>query len=117
MLDVAPYIRGIVRHDVKRERERIKASSLLSAGGGGKPGKKRDTRSARRAEEGGDRRRRERWFTEINAVMVEGSGGGAWGDLCAEGSLVVLGVEIDEEGNVQGGMESDEDGEYELESE
>lgn len=114
MLDVAPYVRGIIRHDVKREQERIKASSLLSVGGGGKRSK-RATNSSRSAEEGGDRRRRERWFADINAALVEGSGG-RWGELDVEGGCRI-GIEVDEDGNVHGGMGSDEDGEYELESE
>lgn len=115
MLDVAPYVRGIVRHDVKREQERMKASSLLSAGGGGNRRKKRDTNASRVAVEGGDRRRKKRWFADINAVLVEGSGG-SWSEFGVEGGDGI-GIEVDEDGNVQGGMESDEDGEYELESE
>lgn len=87
MLDVAPYVRDITRYDVRREQERIK-TNLVSAGG-----KRRATRAARVAEEGGSRTRKERWFTGVNAALVEGSGGLGWG----------------------GG--GDEDGEYELESE
>lgn len=115
MLDVAPYVRAIIRYDVKREQERIKASSLLSVGGGGKMRAKRDTNSSRRAEEGGDRWRKGRWLPDINAALVEGSGG-SWSGLGVDGGGGI-GIEVDEDGNVQGGMGSDEDGEYELESE
>lgn len=114
MIDVAPYVREIVRHDVKREQERMKSGSLLSAGGGGKKRNKRATNASRVAEEGGDRRRKERWFADVNATLVEGSGG-KWSGLGEKGSGI--GIEMDEDGNVQGGMGSDEDGEYELESE
>lgn len=116
MLDVAPYVRAIIRYDVKREKERIKAGSLLSVGGGGKRRAKRDTNSSRRAEEGGDRWRKGRWLADINAALVEGSGG-SWSGLNVDGGGGVIGIEMDEDGNVQGGMGSDEDGEYELESE
>lgn len=111
MLDVAPYVRDIVRYDIKCEQERIKASSLLSTAVGGKPGKRRVTRTARVAEKGGDRRRKERWFADLNATLVEGSGGD-WGTLNVKetgGRPVELGIEVDEDGNVQGGMSSDED--------
>lgn len=113
MIDVAPYVREIVRHDVKREQERIKAGSLLSAGGGKKQNK-RATNASRVAEEGGDRRRKGRWFADVNATLVEWSGG-RWGELSGKGGGI--GIEMDEDGNIQGGMGSDEDGEYELESE
>lgn len=114
MIDVAPYVREIVRYDFKREQERMKAGSLLSTGGGGKKRNKRATNASRVAEEGGDRRRKERWFADVNATLVEGSGG-RWSEISGDGGAI--GIEMDEDGNVQGGMGSDEDGEYELESE
>ncbi|CAZ85346.1 unnamed protein product [Tuber melanosporum] len=78
MIDAAPYVRGITRHDLAREEERKRISGLLSQGG--RNGKRRLTRAARVAEGGGDRRSRERWFGQLNARLVEGSGGAGWGD-------------------------------------
>jgi len=78
MTDAAPYIRGITRYDLAREEKRKRTSGLLSQGG--KRVKRRLTRAARVAEEGGDRSRRERWFGQLNARLVEGSGGDGWGD-------------------------------------
>ncbi|KAG9191263.1 hypothetical protein G6011_09351 [Alternaria panax] len=73
-LDLAPYIRSIVAHELILEEQRVRMSSVLNAAGGigGKRG--RTTRASRVALEGGVRetKRRERWFdadVDFDAVM------------------------------------------------
>lgn len=70
--EVAPYVRSILRYDIAMEKERRKASNLLSLGG------KRKTRAARLAVEGGDRRRKERWLHGLGADVVGRSAGEDW---------------------------------------
>jgi hypothetical protein len=54
-VDIAPFIRSIVAHDIQLQSERIRLSNLLSEGG--KKGKRlRTTRSSLSALEGGTRR-------------------------------------------------------------
>ncbi|PNY26262.1 Telomere length regulation protein elg1 [Tolypocladium capitatum] len=62
VLDVAPWVRGIVAFEHQLMQERLKLSNLLSEGG--KKKRMRTTRSAISALEGGERRttRRERYF-------------------------------------------------------
>ena len=62
VLDVAPWIRGIVAYEHQLMQERRKLSNLLSEGG--KTKRMRTTRSALSALEGGERRmtRKERYF-------------------------------------------------------
>ena len=81
VLDVAPWVRGILAYDHKLMTERKKLSSLLSEGGNGKRKRMRTTRSAYSALEGGERTttRRERYFGD-NLVMgfVMRTGGEGW---------------------------------------
>jgi len=70
--EVASWVRSILRYDVAMEKERRKASSLLSVGG------KRRTRAARLAVEGGDRRRKERWLRCLGADVISRSSGEGW---------------------------------------
>ncbi|POR33411.1 Telomere length regulation protein elg1 [Tolypocladium paradoxum] len=62
VLDVAPWVRGIVAYEHQLMQERLKLSNLLSEGG--KKKRMRTTRSAYSALEGGERRttRKERYF-------------------------------------------------------
>ncbi|KAK3374801.1 hypothetical protein B0H63DRAFT_419031 [Podospora didyma] len=89
ILDVAPYVRGIVAHDSHLQKQRLKMSSLVSEGGrsGGKgaaqAGSKRmrTTRAALSALEGGSRSttRGERWFkADINPYLVAKTAGQGW---------------------------------------
>ena len=84
-VEVAPYVRAVVRYDEKLRQERVKLSGLLSEGGKGRPSKRmRTTRSAYSALEGGQRgkTRRERWLGEgVNGRFVEMTGGERWGDV------------------------------------
>ncbi|SPO03087.1 related to ELG1 protein required for S phase progression and telomere homeostasis [Cephalotrichum gorgonifer] len=80
VLDVAPFVRGIVAADEKRRNERLALGTLVSegerVGGGGT--KRRKTRSAMSALEGGERRttRGERYFScDVNAYLVLRTGG------------------------------------------
>lgn len=85
VLDVAPYVRSIVRHEAKREEEARANSRLLSQGG---KGGKRSTRASRMAMmQGGGRSwgRKERWFGQRgNAVWVGNTGGEEWGKAVDE---------------------------------
>ncbi|KAJ3524543.1 hypothetical protein NM208_g12020 [Fusarium decemcellulare] len=88
VLDVAPWVRGIVEFDNKLMQERLKLSNLLSEGG--KRKRMRTTRSAYSALEGGERRttRRERYFGDsLNTAFVRRTAGDAWQEaaLQAEG--------------------------------
>ncbi|KAH7193271.1 uncharacterized protein B0J16DRAFT_74660 [Fusarium flagelliforme] len=79
VLDVAPWVRGIVEFDNTLMQERLKLSNLLSEGGTRK--RMRTTRSAYSAMEGGERRttRRERYFGDtLNAVFVRHTAGEGW---------------------------------------
>ncbi|KAL1797914.1 hypothetical protein ACET3X_004520 [Alternaria dauci] len=73
-LDLAPYVRSIVAHEIILEEQRVRMSSVLNTTGGigGKRG--RTTRASRVALEGGVRetKRKERWFdadVDFHAVM------------------------------------------------
>ncbi|KAJ4310212.1 hypothetical protein N0V84_011081 [Fusarium piperis] len=79
VLDIAPWVRGIVEFDNKLMQERLKLSNLLSEGG--KRKRMRTTRSAYSALEGGERRttRRERYFGDcLNTALVRRTAGDAW---------------------------------------
>ncbi|GKT99215.1 unnamed protein product [Fusarium langsethiae] len=79
VLDVAPWVRGIVEFDSILMQERLKLSNLLSEGGTRK--RMRTTRSAYSAMEGGERRtvRRERYFADtLNTVFVRHTAGEGW---------------------------------------
>ncbi|KAK0719077.1 hypothetical protein B0T21DRAFT_374718 [Apiosordaria backusii] len=83
VLDVAPYIRGIVAYEQSLHKQRLKMSSLVSEGGKGTQGTKRmrTTRAALSALEGGSRssKRGERWFkAELNPYLVARTGGKGW---------------------------------------
>ena len=89
VLDVAPWIRGIVAYDNHLMAERLRLSNLLSEGGGsgsevggsGKRKRMRQTRSAYSALEGGERKstRRERYFGGcLTTAFVERTGGAEW---------------------------------------
>lgn len=74
VVDVAPFVRGVVAADERRQRERAKVGTLLVSGGG----KRRRTRAAMSAAEGGERRatRGERYFSgEVNGWLVRRTGG------------------------------------------
>ncbi|PTB38031.1 uncharacterized protein TrAFT101_012078 [Trichoderma asperellum] len=86
VLDVAPWIRGIVAYEHQLMQRRLKLSNLLSEGGG-KRKRMRTTRSAYSALEGGERRatRRERYFGDcLSTLYVMRTGGEKWMDLIAE---------------------------------
>ncbi|QPC77222.1 hypothetical protein HYE68_007974 [Fusarium pseudograminearum] len=79
VLDIAPWVRGIVEFDSTLMQERLKLSNLLSEGGTRK--RMRTTRSAYSAMEGGERRtvRRERYFADtLNTVFVRHTAGEGW---------------------------------------
>ncbi|KAM5353989.1 hypothetical protein ACJ41O_000639 [Fusarium nematophilum] len=85
VLDVAPWVRGIVEFDSKLMQERLKLSNLLSEGG--KRKRMRTTRSAYSALEGGERRstRRERYFGDgLNTAFVRRTAGEGWQDAALE---------------------------------
>ncbi|GFP58690.1 telomere length regulation protein elg1 [Trichoderma asperellum] len=86
VLDVAPWIRGIVAYEHQLMQRRLKLSNLLSEGGG-KRKRMRTTRSAYSALEGGERRttRRERHFGDcLSTLHVMRTGGEKWMDLIVE---------------------------------
>ncbi|KAK3380471.1 hypothetical protein B0T24DRAFT_615547 [Lasiosphaeria ovina] len=92
VLDVAPYVRGIVDYDSYLQKQRLKLSTLLSEGGRGSRGSKRmrTTRSALSALEGGSRSttRGEKWFkADINPILVTKTAGTGWSSVRAEGSV------------------------------
>ncbi|KAK4178021.1 hypothetical protein QBC36DRAFT_325780 [Triangularia setosa] len=83
VLDVAPYVRGIVAYEQFLQKQRLKMSNLVSEGGQGTQGTKRmrTTRAALSAMEGGSRsnKRGERWFkAELNPYLVARTGGKGW---------------------------------------
>ncbi|KAF2126439.1 P-loop containing nucleoside triphosphate hydrolase protein [Dothidotthia symphoricarpi CBS 119687] len=80
-LDLAPYIRSIVAHEMLRDAERVRLSNLLSEGGRAK--RPRTTRASRVAMEGGVREmvRRERWFDGALGVVEVMRTGGMWAGL------------------------------------
>lgn len=85
VLDVAPWIRGIVAYEHQLMQRRLKLSNLLSEGG--KRKRMRTTRSAYSALEGGERRttRRERHFGDcLSTLQVMRTGGERWMDLVVE---------------------------------
>ncbi|KAI8666448.1 ATPase-AAA-core domain-containing protein [Fusarium keratoplasticum] len=82
VLDIAPWVRGIVEFDNKLMQERLKLSNLMSEGG--KRKRMRTTRSAYSALEGGERRttRRERYFGDcLNTAFVRRTAGDAWQEV------------------------------------
>ncbi|KAG5931161.1 hypothetical protein E4U53_001931 [Claviceps sorghi] len=85
VVDVAPWIRGIVAFEHQLMQERQKLNSLLSEGGTRK--RMRNTRSAYSALEGGERRstRKERYFGDaLTTSLVMRTGGGQyWQDAVA----------------------------------
>lgn len=84
VLDVAPYVRGIVAYDVHLQKQRLKLSSLVSEGG---RKRMRTTRSAFSALQGGSRSmtRGERWFkADINPYLVAKTAGEGWNGRAAE---------------------------------
>ncbi|KAI9783225.1 MAG: hypothetical protein M1839_004065 [Geoglossum umbratile] len=83
--DLAPYVRTIISHELRREEERCRVAGLLSQGrSNGK--KARTTRSSRSALAGRSRvsMRREKWFDgKINASRVLRTGGEGWQKVAA----------------------------------
>ncbi|KAK5994436.1 hypothetical protein PT974_04910 [Cladobotryum mycophilum] len=82
VVDVAPWVRGIIAYETQLLQRRLKLSNLLSEGG--KRKRMRNTRSALSALEGGERRmaRREKHFGEcLNMGHVMRTGGNAWAEL------------------------------------
>lgn len=78
VVDVAPYVRGIVAFEKELRKQRQTLSSLLSQGGK-KRGRK--TRAAHAALEGASRStvRRDKWFeADLNGVLVMGTAGEGW---------------------------------------
>jgi DNA polymerase III delta prime subunit len=78
-LDIAPYVRAILRYDEDLAEHRQQLNALLSDGRGAK--KARTTRAARSAMEGGQRAstRRETWFAaELNVEDILATGGQGW---------------------------------------
>lgn len=83
VLDVAPYVRGIVAYDSRLQKQRLKLSNLVSEGGKLAQGSKRmrTTRAALSALEGGSRgtTRGEKWFkADINPYFVMKTAGQQW---------------------------------------
>jgi DNA polymerase III delta prime subunit len=79
--DLAPYVRGIVAHELSLDDVRIKVSGLLSQGGSSK--RLRTTKASRVASEGGERstKRPDHWFTrDLNRRAVMKTAG-EWGGL------------------------------------
>lgn len=90
VVDVAPYVRGIVAYDNELQKQRLKMSNLLSKGG---TKRMRNTRASHAALEGGSRThtRPERWFkADLNGVLVMRTAGEGWAealrDVMTEGS-------------------------------
>ncbi|KAG5998262.1 hypothetical protein E4U43_002458 [Claviceps pusilla] len=85
VVDVAPWVRGIVAFEHQLMRERQKLNSLLSEGGTRK--RMRNTRSAYSALEGGERRstRKERYFGDAltTSLVMRTGGGQSWQDAVA----------------------------------
>ena len=80
VLDVAPYVRGIVAYDLVLQKQRLKLSNLVSQGGR-VPKRMRTTRAAMSALEGGSRSttRKERWFkADLNTQYVMQTAGEGW---------------------------------------
>jgi DNA polymerase III delta prime subunit len=78
-LDIAPYVRSIVRYDEDLAEHRDQLNTLLSDGRGAK--KARTTRAARSALEGGQRAstRREKWFVgELDVEAILATAGEGW---------------------------------------
>lgn len=89
VLDVAPFVRGIVAYDTHLQKQRLKMSNLMSEGGQAKSGTKRmrTTRAALSALEGGTRSttRNEKWFkADMNPYLVAKTAGKGWSGLEAE---------------------------------
>ncbi|KAK0623813.1 hypothetical protein B0T14DRAFT_453896 [Immersiella caudata] len=89
ILDIAPFLRGIVAYDLTLQKQRLQLSSLVSEGGKATQGSKRmrTTRAALSALEGGSRSttRGERWFkADINSYLVMKTGGKTWANLWPE---------------------------------
>ncbi|KAK1241934.1 hypothetical protein MKX07_007757 [Trichoderma sp. CBMAI-0711] len=85
VLDVAPWVRGIVAYEYQLMQRRLKLSNLMSEGG--KRKRMRTTRSAYSALEGGERRmtRRERHFGDcLSTQNVLRTGGDRWTDLVTD---------------------------------
>lgn len=85
VLDVAPWIRGIVAFENQLMQERLKLSHVLSDGGTRK--RMRNTRSAYSALEGSERRstRREQYFGDcLSTGLVMRTGGDFWQDAVAK---------------------------------
>lgn len=81
-VDIAPYVRSIVRFDLalEEQREHLSGGGVISSQGSSSK-KARTTRAARSALEGGQRRttRRERWFTpRLDLAGVLRTGGCDW---------------------------------------
>jgi DNA polymerase III delta prime subunit len=79
VLDIAPYVRSIVRYDEDLADHRDQLNVLLSDGRGAK--KARTTRAARSALEGGQRSstRREKWFAgDLNVEEILATAGEGW---------------------------------------
>lgn len=89
VLDVAPFVRGIVTYENELQKQRIKLSSLISQGG---TKRMRKTRASHAALEGGSRSttRPEKWFkSELNGVLVMRTAGEGWSDALKETDSVV----------------------------
>lgn len=89
VLDIAPFVRGIMTYENELQKQRIKMSNLLSQGG---TKRMRKTRASHAALEGGSRSttRAERWFkSELNAVLVMHTAGQGWSDAPRETDNVI----------------------------
>lgn len=89
VLDVAPFVRGIVAYENELQKQRMKLSSLLSQGG---TKRMRKTRASHAALEGGSRSttRAERWFkSELNGVLVMRTAGEGWSDALKKADSAV----------------------------
>lgn len=89
VLDIAPFVRGIVTYDNELQRQRIKLSNLLSQGG---TKRMRKTRASHAALEGGSRSttRAGTWFRSgLNGVLVMHTAGQGWSEALKETDIAV----------------------------
>lgn len=88
VLDVGPYVRGIVAYDNELQKQRLKKSNLLSKGG---TKRMRNTRAAHAALEGGSRSttRPDKWFkANVNGFLVMQTAGEGWAEALREETKV-----------------------------
>ena len=89
--DLAPYVRAIIRSDLRLAEERRLAQALLSDGGSRHGKRLRMTRASRSALEGGQRSsmRREKWFDgDVDTQLILRTGSAIWEGTAATTSEI-----------------------------